>query len=167
MVACALALVLSVAGCGGDTEPDQPVPTVTNATTDSAEADEQAAIDAFTRFWDESVAIANSGDVPQDAFAETAFGAIREAEITERTQEAEQSQRVGEPEFKDQTATITGDRALVVACVNFDEWGFKVGDADPIFPMQGWQMLGRELTRVDGAWLVSGYSPSSTRDECT
>lgn len=156
MVGWVLALAV-LAGCGVDD----------TAPTASNDVEAQAAIAAFTRYWDEAVAIANTGRVPRNAFAMTVTGPLRDDEVERATRDAQAGvTRVGAPEFRDHRATIDGDSAVVVVCINEDDWAFVLPDHEPRRPHDGWRMLARELTRVDGVWLVSDYSPVSSRDSC-
>lgn len=167
LVAGVLLLTLGLSGCGGDDGSGQDLPKVEPTSAETTASDEKAVVDAFTAYWDEKVAVSNSGKVPQDAFATTATGAVLEDDVTRLSRDSEaDTKRIGAPQFKEHRATVDGDKAIVVACVNQDQWGFVVEGRDPIYSSEGWGMLGRELSRVDGAWLVSGYSPDNTRDEC-
>lgn len=161
--AIALSLTLTLAGCGSD-EPAKPKPT---ETTDAAAADKAAALDAFTRYWDEKVAIAKSGKVPKDALSTTTIGPVREQELAQLNQDAERgTTRTGAPKFKDQKVTVSGETALVVTCVNTDDWLFILKDGREVSSESGWRQLGRELTNVDDNWLVTGFSPASTKETC-
>ena len=159
-----LAGSLLIGGCGtgdGDDEPSTaPSAPPTSVTDDSSVA---AVITAFDAYWAELVSVANSGRVPPDAFATTATDPLRSDQIARLSRDAEAgAKRVGAPEFKDRSATITGDTALVVACINEEGWTFVEPDAKPQRGKNGWRRVGRELTKVDGRWLVSDYSPDST-----
>lgn len=167
LVAGVVLLTLGLSGCGGDDDTGNDLPKVEPTSADTTAADEKAVVDAFTAYWDEKVAVSNSGTVPGNAFATTATGAVLEDDVTRLSRDAEEdTKRVGAPKFKEHRATVDGDQATVVVCVNQDQWGFVVDGRDPIYSSEGWGMLGRELTRIDGAWLVSGYSTENTRDEC-
>lgn len=129
--------------------------------------EERAAVEAFTRYWDEAVAIANAGRVPQNAFVTTATGVLREQEITRLARDARRgATRTGEPELTQHRVSVSGDFAVVVACINEDDWTYSLPGREPIHPDSGWWTVGRELTKVDGEWLVSDYSPASSRDSC-
>lgn len=158
--------MLALAGCGGE-EPAQIQPVRTSSTVDAAAAEEKAVLDAFDRYWDDQVSIANSGKVPKDALEDSATGPQRENEIARLTRDAEQGiTRTGAPKFKDQKVTVTGDTALVVACINDDEWKFTIEDGKTVSPTNGWRQLGRDFTKVDGGWLVTGGSEKSTSETC-
>lgn len=58
------------------------------------------------------------------------------------------------------------EAAVVVACIDEDGWTYSVPGREPVRPDSGWRTLGRELTRIDGEWRVSDYSPESSRDSC-
>lgn len=155
----AATLLFSIVGCGSDD--------VEPAAQPPLSLDERAAVETFARYWDEAVAIANAGRVPQDAFATTATGLLREDEIDRLTRDTEAgATRAGAPEFKHYRATVSGDAAVVVACINEDGWTYSVPGREPVRPDSGWRTLGRELTRIDGEWRVSDYSPESSRDSC-
>lgn len=163
-MALTLSLSLALGGCGSDDQSSLPKST---ATTDAAAADKAAALDAFNRYWAEQVTIANSGKVPKDAFETTAIGTVREQDIARLQQDAENgTTRKGKPAFKDQTVTLQGDTALVVTCINSDEWVFVPKDGPELAPDNGWDQLGRELKKVDGNWLVTGFSTTSTKETC-
>lgn len=153
-------MVLAVTGgCGSDD--------VEPASSPSLDLDERAAVETFARYWDEAVAIANAGRVPPEAFATTATGLLREDEIARLTRDAEAgTTRTGSPEFRRYRVTVSGDAAVVVACINEDAWTYSVRGRAPLRPDSGWRTLGRELTRIDGEWRVSDYSPESSRDSC-
>ncbi|MEO6605512.1 MAG: hypothetical protein ABIN55_07850 [Aeromicrobium sp.] len=164
MTALGLSLILALTGCGSDDAPETPKP---KTTADAAVADKAAVLDAFSRFWAESVVIANSGKVPKDALQTNATGSLREQELAQLNEDAKRgTTRTGAPKFKDQTVTLSGDTALVVTCVNTDEWVFVLKDGRKLAGKAGWRQLGRELTKVDGKWLVTGSSPASTKDTC-
>lgn len=164
MTAMVVSMILALSGCGSD-DPAKPKPT---ATTDAAAADKAAALDAFARYWDEKVAITKAGKVPKDALEATAYGTVREQDIARLIQDADHgTTRTGAPQFKDQTVTLSGDTALVVTCVNEDGWPFVLKGGDELPIKAGWTQLGRELTKVEGKWLVTGYSPSSTKKTCS
>lgn len=167
-VACALGLAFALAGCSGSSDgaPDVKIPTA-SATADAAAVEEKAVLDAFERYWDEQVAIANSGKVPKDALKDSATGPQREYEIARLTKDAQKGlTRSGAPKFKDQKVTVTADTALVVTCINDVDWPFTLADGTTPAPPDAWRQLGRELTKVDGAWLVTGGSPENTSETC-
>lgn len=133
----------------------------------ATDVESRAAIAAFSRYWDEVVAISNAGQVPQNAFVTTTTERLRRDEIARATREAQDGvTRTGAPAWKDHRATVDGDEAVVVACINEDDWAFELPDGETRKPDDGWRMLGRELTKVNGEWLVSDYSPASSSDSC-
>jgi len=153
-----------IGGCGTGRTDDEPstAPSAPPTSATDESADVAAAIDAFDAYWAEVVSIANSGRVPPDALATTATDPLRSDQIARLTRDVEAgAKRVGAPEFKDESATITGDTALVVACIDEDGWTYVEPDAKPQRGKNGWRRVGRELTKVDGRWLVSDYSPDS------
>lgn len=166
--ACALGLSLTIAGCGGSAGiPNAPIPK-SSATTEAAGAEDAEVLAAFGRYYDDLAKVASSGKKPgTDALSKTATAVVREQELTQLTQDVERgTSRSGAPRFKDQTVTVTGDEALVVTCINEDDWPFEAGGRT-ISPKSGWVQLGRKLTKVDGQWLVSGYSQESTKETCS
>jgi len=158
------ALVATSGACGGN-DPDDPTPTT--STADPGADQKQEVLDAFGAFWDEQVAIGRTGKVPQDAFADTAVGVIREDTIARLNQDIEHgTTREGEPEFKDQRVTVRGDDALVIACMNADDWRFVLKDGRKISADAGWVQLARKLTKVEDRWLVSDFADEYTQEEC-
>lgn len=166
-VATACLLALTLTACGGDSSSDPAPAPSDSATTPSVDADQKDALAAFDAFWDESVAIANAGVVPKDAFASTANGPYREQMVAQLTQQAEEgTTRRGAPKFKDEKATVDGDTALVVTCINQDGWGLVPKGGEEVAPSAGWTQLGRTLTKFEGVWYVTGASIESTKETC-
>lgn len=127
MVAAALALTLTTMSACGTDDPEKPGPSTSTVGIDAAE--KQAVLDAFEAFWAEEVAIGRTGEVPEDAFADTAVGVIREDTIAHLNQDIEHgTTREGETAFKDQRVTVRGDEALLITCMNADDWLFVLED---------------------------------------
>jgi len=181
IVGLVLTAALSLSACGGGGE--DPVPSPTTSTTTSASpsatatpsptptydeaAEIAAAIAAFDRYWDEVLAVSNAATVPPDAFSTTATDPLRSDQLARLRRDKKAGlKRAGAPVFKDQAATVTGDAAVVVACVNEEGWAYVEPDSHPVRGKVGWRMIGRELTKVAGTWLVSDYSPDSARKSC-
>lgn len=119
-LACAVALALTLAACGGD---DDPAPGPSEPAT-VAPVDE--ATEAFEDYWAVYVQMANSGEISPRGFDGVADGVFLETVLKALTEQADSGVvRVGEPDFGDFSTTVTDGTASSVVCRDDSQWGAK------------------------------------------
>src|SRR4051812_34132517 len=150
----------TLAGCTSDAPESPEAPSVTASSaapepsptpSDTAEADVLA---AYHRFWDARVA-AERGNPDPGLFTGVAQGAIVEDSLAVAKNYAEFGiVREGAPVISDTTVTITGDTAVVSACVDHNSWSVP-GEAETPLPPKA---TGVTLVRSDAGWLATAWS---------
>lgn len=152
--AVTLALMFSVAACGGDDE----APSTRAAATAEAPVDDVAVAveDRWQSYWHARIAAENSGRLDRRSFTAVASGKALEAQTRRmRNYRRNALVRVGEPEFRDVEVRRTDDSAMVLACFNADAWTATI-DGEPWSAQKyGWELTGSVMKQVEGAWLVA------------
>jgi hypothetical protein len=157
VLAAVAGVALVTAGCGDDPEPEA-LPSFTASASATAPDDETAVEAAYLEYEDAFEAMAASGD-PQPA-------RLRPYATPERAQKDaenlsllfdEDYRVVGSTSIDVRSVTVTGEKAVVEACIDASKWiTVKTGES----PAPGETGEGSGLARVDmvkqdGRWLVS------------
>lgn len=141
-----------LAGCGSN-EPASPPP-APSPTSDSSESDAVAVVEDY---WAERIRVETSGDYQSAEFSDLVDTSLAES-MTARYASLAQGnfRRVGSPELRDYSATVTGDTAVVTVCLNEDDWGAEadVDIEDP--PDRGFIASAYQLERnsPEDPWLI-------------
>jgi len=167
------ATVLAVAGCSGDAEPEasptasasasassaDPTPTPTPTPTEDVEAQVLRSYDAY---WAATVA-AQRGNPDPALFNGNTADEQRELELQiARDYQASGITREGAPTISGQDVEVTGDQAVVFACVDHSTW---------LVPQAGGDRIGVVPTtvrveRVAQTWLVTEFVESEADRTC-
>ncbi|MCV2394554.1 nuclear transport factor 2 family protein [Actinotalea sp. M2MS4P-6] len=165
-----LVVGLGVTGCSG-TAPE-PTSTATSpvetpsetATVDPTEDAEAEVLAAYRAYWAATVALF-AGNHDAAVYDGVAQGAIVEENLSQaRYYEEYDLVLTGAPTFSNETVTIDGDRATVLACVDNSAWvpaeGEVTGEIEPV------QAGGLVLERIDGTWLATDSTPAPEGFTC-
>jgi hypothetical protein len=152
----AVALSVSLAACSGsDSSSGDAKPTATS-TVDPKAADEAAAIAVYKKYWAVVVSSENSAKVKTGAFTGVADGSFVEAYINRVDGYADEKfKRVGKPSISDYEASVSGDTATVLACLDEDDWNGKLNGKATDVPNDGPSPVGATATRRDGGWIIT------------
>lgn len=163
-----LAVVLALGACG--TTEDEPAPTTpspTQAPTPEPEpeptedAEVPAVLDVFERYVAALVEMENGPDPDPTALFGVAGEQVTIDQVQRVQRYADQGiRRVGEPEVGTAEVAVDGDTARLEVCIDEDGWTAESDQGaaiqeDPLGP----RPRAFELTREDGAWLVTALLP--------
>ncbi|WP_313406265.1 hypothetical protein [Aeromicrobium sp.] len=160
-VVAALSVMLVSAACGGSDDSSDDRPLVAEAAgADQASAEVE---DRWSTYWQARIDSENTGELDRGTFARTATGKALETQTRRlRNYGRHGLVRVGAPEFRDVEVRRMDGSAMVLACVNADEWTARV-DGEPWSAQKyGWELTGSVMKQVEGAWLV--VDEMATRD---
>lgn len=152
IVGAAVILVsLSLSACSSD-EP-APLKQPTTATTDAEAAN---AVAVYKKYWAAVESAQNVGKVEAGQFDGIADGPIVERFINRVSGDADNGiKRVGRPELSDYEATVDGDSATVLVCLNQDKWTFEFNGEPIKQEKSGTEPVGAKATQRDGGWIIT------------
>lgn len=173
IVAATAGLLFILGACSGESSSDDaPAAKATTSATptpDQAAVDEAAVVDLANRYWAAIVQSENTGNDDPAQFADVAAPAVIEEQLSKVVEYQKlHLLRVGQPEITDVTATVTGDTAAIVLCLNEDGWTAEA-DGEPAgngkkFGVGAW---GARAERIDGRWLIAAETPQDdASDTC-
>ena len=155
---------LGISACSSD-DPSTPDDATSSPTSRAADAD--AVKDLVDRYWAAVVRSENTVDSDPGQFDDVAAGKVVEQQMkTARDYEKAGIRRVGEPEITEVEASVSGDTADIMACLNEDEWTAKQDGTTIKAPKLGPKPWGAQAERRTDGWVITDVRVPDGAKEC-
>jgi len=155
---------LGITACSSD-DPSTPDDDTSSPSTRAADAD--AVEDLVSRYWAAVVKSENTVDANPGQFDDVAEGQVVEEQVkTARDYEKAGIRRVGEPEITEVEASVSGDTADIMACLNEDGWTAEQDGSTIKAPKLGPKPWGAQAKRRPDGWVITDVRVPDGAKEC-
>ena len=167
VITATLLLSTSVSACSGDKSPLDAKKTATTATPDPKAVDTAAVKDVYERYWAAMAEAENNADADPKRFADILEGPYGERYLKlVRDYEAEGIVREGQAVITDLDVKLNGDSAIVIACVDEDDWLFKKDGKFLDQPKLGTKPATAEVERSGDGWVITDVPEPAKDAQC-
>ena len=165
VIAATLILSTTVSACSADESPRDANKTA--AAPDPKAVDTAAVKDVYERYWAAMAVAENNGDADPERFADILQGPYGERYIKlVRDYKAQGIVRTGQAVITDLDVELNGDSAIVIACVDEDDWRFKKDGQLLEHPMLGTKPATAEVTRTADGWVITDVPEPAADAKC-
>lgn len=165
VITATLLLSTTVSACSANESPRDAKTTA--AAPDPKAVDTAAVKDVYERYWAAMAEAENNGDADPKLFADILQGPYGERYLKKvRDYEAQGIVREGQAVITDLDVKLNGDSAIVIACVDEDDWLFKQDGKlmDP--PKLGTKPATAEVTRTADGWVITDVPEPAKDAQC-
>ena len=165
VIIATLLLSGSLSACSGDES--SPVATKTTATPDPKAVDTAAVKALYERYWAAMAEAENNADADPKRFATILQGPYGERYLKlVRDYESEGIVREGQAVITDLDVKLNGDSAIVIACVDEDDWLFKKDGKFLDQPKLGTKPATAEVERSGDGWMITDVPEPAKDAKC-
>ena len=165
VIIATLLLSGSLSACSGDES--APVATKTTATPDPKAVDTAAVKALYERYWAAMAEAENNADADPKRFADILEGSYGERYLKlVRDYESEGIVREGQAVITDLDVKLNGDSAIVIACVDEDDWLFKKDGKFLDQPKLGTKPATAEVERSGDGWIITDVPEPAKDAQC-
>ena len=167
VITATLILSTTVSACSGDESLPDANKNPTTAAPDPKAVDTAAVKDVYERFWAAKAEAENNADPDPKLFADILQGPYGERYLKKvRDYESQGIVREGQAVITDLDVKLNGDSAIVIACVDEDDWLFKHDGKLMDAPKLGTKPATAEVTRTTGGWIITDVPEPAKDAKC-
>lgn len=167
VIIATLLLSVSLSACSGDESPQNATKTPTTATPDPKAVDTAAVKALYERYWAAMAEAENNADADPKRFATILGGSYGERYLKlVRDYKSQGITRSGHAVITDLDVKLNGDTAIVLACVDEDDWLFKKDSTLMEQPKLGTKPATAEVERSVKGWIITDVPEPANDAKC-